>query len=118
MSNNATKIKKVAAKTPSKSWKKRCEESGSSMMMMPAELVEKAKSFKEEEKNMVKAAREFDAVAEDFKHSNEEFWYNFRKHFRDSDTELPEGCRIGFNEEAYGEGELVVNFIPKTAGEN
>jgi len=113
MSKNATKIKKAAARTPGKSWEQKCKESDGMMMMLPASLSKEGEKFGKVREFTLKEAEKFDAVMEDFKHANEEFWYGFKKYCRENDIKIPDKCELGLDNDALDEGKFVINFLPK-----
>ena len=110
--NKIGKDKKANVKIEKK-WDNAIAKANGMMIKVPDEYIEKTAEFKEIHNALLKDQKEMDEKNSEFKHLNENFWYDLLKKLKDDGAKKPEGdFSIGLDEEAAKEGVFIINFIP------
>jgi len=110
------KEKKANDKTQKK-WENEIARAGGMMIKIPKEFINKTKEFNEIHDKILEEGKIWDEKNAEFKHTNDNFWYDMLKGLKESGIDVPDGnVEIGLNKEAAKDGVFIINFRP--AGPN
>jgi len=99
-----------------KKWNNEIAKANGMMIKVPDEFLEKTRKFNKLHKDIQEEGKKFDEKAEEFKHANQNFWYELKKLLVKNGLKPSGDVEMGMNSEAVEDGIFIVNIMPIPQG--